>query len=229
VDASGVARADLPAPASGTRTLTATFSPASGSTLRAASASSAVVVTTASGPLSVFADSVVSGSTSASVTITRTTAAGAASLGFRTIDGTARAGTDYLPASGTLALADGQTSASASISLPQRAPGSSAATFFVVIERATVGVENAVAVVSLPAVPAQSEAAPTAGAATGPGGGAGQASALPPGDPTARTGVASAPVGQDLLLLVGAALIAGGGFAGVIGVFRAFRTRGVLP
>lgn len=228
VETNGVARADLPAPAAGTRTLTATFVPAAGSTLRAASASSDLTVAAASGPLSVVADSVVSGSTAVRVSVTRTVAAGTASVGFRTIDGTAHAGIDYLPASGTLALADGQSSTITSVRLPQRAPGSPAATFYVVIERATVGVDSAVALVSLPAVPAQPAPAATAGAAAGSGGGDGPASALPEGDPTAQVPVVSAPLGQDLLVLLGAVLVTAGGIAGIIGLIRSVRTRDAL-
>jgi hypothetical protein len=80
--------------------------------------------------------------------------------------------------------------------------------------------------VSLPAVPA---AVPASVAAGGAGGGsadaADAASALPQGDPTAHTPIAIAPVGQDLLLLLGAGLITIGGFAGVIGLVRSVRTR----
>jgi hypothetical protein len=228
VDATGVARAELPAPAAGARTLTATFTPATGSTLRPATASSEVSVTAASGPLSVFVDSVVGGSSTARVTVTRAVAAGAASVAFRTVDGTAHAGTDFLPASGTIALADGQSSATTAVQLPRRAAGSPAATFFVVLERATVGVDSAVAVVSLPAVPASAAAAATVGAPVDRGGGAGPASALPEADPTAQAPVATAPVAQDLLLLLGAVLITVGGIAGVIGLVRAVRTRDAL-
>lgn len=227
VDATGVARADLPSPAAGARTLTATYTPPAGSTLRHSTATSAVTVTAASGPLSVVADSVVSGSTAARVSVTRATAAGEASVEFRTVDGTAHAGADYLPASGTLALADGQTSVSADVPLPRRAPGSPAATFFVVIERATVGIDDAVAVVSLPAVPAQPATAATSGAASG-GGDGGAASALPLTDPTARSPLVVAPVGHDLLLLLGALLVTGGGIAGVIGLVRAVGRRDPL-
>lgn len=228
VDATGIARAELPAPAAGTRTLTATFTPTAGSTLRPATASSEISVAAASGPLSVFVDSVVGGSSAARVSVTRTVAAGAASVAFRTVDGTAHAGTDFLPASGTIALADGQSSATTAIQLPRRAPGSPAATFFVVLERATVGVDSAVAVVSLPAVPAASAAAASVGGPADHGGGTGPASALPEADPTAPTPVAAAPVGQDLLLLLGAVLITVGGIAGVIGLVRAVRTHDAL-
>ena len=81
---------------------------------------------------------------------------------------------------------------------------------------------------SLPAVPAQSASAVTAGAAGAGGGGDGPASALPDGDPTAQLPVASAPVSQDLLLLLGAVLVTAGGIAGVIGLVRAVRTRDAL-
>ncbi|QNE36587.1 Calx-beta domain-containing protein [Leifsonia shinshuensis] len=227
VAAGGVARADLAAPAAGAHTVTATFAPAAGSTLRAATATAPLTVAAASGPLAVVADSVVSGSTSVTVTVTRSAAAGRVTADFATVDGTAHAGTDYAAASGTLALADGQATATTTVSLPARAPGSPASVFFVVLKHATAEVGGAVAMVSLPAVPAATPASVAAGT-TGGGGAAGAASALPQGDPTAHTPVAGAPAGQDLLLLLGAALITVGGIAGVIGLFRSVRTRDAL-
>ncbi|MFE4467921.1 Calx-beta domain-containing protein [Leifsonia sp. NPDC056824] len=219
----GVARADLTAPA-GAHTITATFTPASGSTLRPATATAAVTVTAPSGALTVAADSVVTGSKSVTVHVTRTGASAPVTVDFATVDGTAHAGPDYVAASGTLALAAGQAAATATLSLPVRAAGSPASVFFVVLQHATADVSGAVAMVSLPAVPAAAPASVAAGG-TGGGGAATAASALPQGDPTAHTPIASAPVGQDLLLLLGAGLITIGGFAGVIGLVRSVRTR----
>lgn len=225
----GIARADLSAPGSGTHTLTATFAPPAESTLRAASASSAVTVTATSSPLAVAVDSVVAGSSAVRVSVTRTVASGTASVAFRTIDGSAHAGRDYVATTGTLSLADGQTTATASVPLPARAPGSPAATFVVVIERSTVGVDTAAATVSLPAVPAPAAPAGTVGSASGGrGDDAGPASALPQSDPTSPGPVAAAPAGQNLLLLLGAVLITAGGIAGVIGLIRAARVRDAL-
>ncbi|MGH1525148.1 hypothetical protein ACRAWC_14335 [Leifsonia sp. L25] len=99
--------------------------------------------------------------------------------------------------------------------------------FFVVLQRATADVSGAVAMVSLPAVPAAAVASVAAGG-TGGGGAAGTASALPQGDPTAHLPVASAPVGQDLLFLLGAGVIVVGGIAGVVGLFRSVRPRDAL-
>ncbi|GAA4140333.1 Calx-beta domain-containing protein [Leifsonia shinshuensis] len=223
----GVARADLPAPAAGPHTVTAAFAPATGSTLRPATAAATLTVAAASGPLAVVTDSVVAGSTSVRVSVTRTVASGPATVDFATLDGTAHAGTDYAAASGTLALADGQDTATTTVSLPARAPGSPASVFFVVLKHATVDVAGAVAVVSLPAVPAAPLPAVTAGGAGG-GGTAGPASALPQHDPTSQSPVVAAPVGQDLLLLLGAALITAGGIAGVIGLVRSVRARDAL-
>jgi len=222
VGAGGVARADLTAPA-GPHTITATFTPASGSTLRPATATAPVTVTPPSGALSVAADSVVAGSTSVTVHVTRTGAA-PVTVDFATVDGTAHAGPDYVAASGTLALAAGQAAATTTVSLPARAPGSPASVFFVVLQHATADVSGAVTMVSLPAVPAAAPASAAVGG-TGGGGAAGAASALPQGDPTAHTPLASAPVGQDLLLLLAAGLITVGGVAGVIGLFRSVRPR----
>lgn len=219
----GVARADLTAPA-GAHTITATFTPASGSTLRPSTATALVTVTAPSGALTVAADSVVAGSTSVTVHVTRTGASAPVTVDFATVDGTAHAGPDYVAASGTLALAAGQPAATTTVSLPSRAPGSPASVFFVVLQHATADVSGAVAMVSLPAVPAAAPASVAAGG-TGGGGAATAASALPQGDPTAHTPIASAPVGQDLLLLLGAGLITIGGFAGVIGLVRSVRTR----
>ena len=219
----GIARADLPAPTAGAHTVTATFAPAVGSTLRPATAVAPLTVAAASGPIAVAADSVVSGSTSVTIQVTRAGATGPVTLDFATLDGTAHAGTDYVATTGTLALADGQPTATTTVSLPARAPGSPAAVFFVVLTRATAQVSGAVAMVSLPAVPPPLPA--SAVGAAGGGGSAGAASALPQGDPTAHEPVVSAPVGQDLLLLLGAVLVAVGGIAGVIGLVRSVRTR----
>ncbi|MEY9852093.1 hypothetical protein ABH923_001771 [Leifsonia sp. EB41] len=224
VGVGGVARADLTALAAGAHTITATFTPASGSTLRPATATAPVTITAASGALAVAADSVVTGSTSVTVHVTRTGASTPATVDFATVDGTAHAGPDYVAASGTLALAAGQATATTTVSLPARAPGSPASVFFVVLQRATADVSGAVAMVSLPAVPVAAPASVVAGG-TGGGGAASAASALPQGDPTAHTPVVSAPVGQDLLLLLGAGLITIGGIAGVIGLVRSTRSR----
>lgn len=227
VGVDGVARADLPAPAAGAHTITATFGPTGGSTLRPATATAPLTVTAASGSLAVAADSVVSGSTSVTVHVTRTGASDPVTVDFGTVDGTAHAGPDYVAASGTLALAAGQAATTTTVSLPARAPGSPASVFFVVLQRATADVSGAVAMVSLPAVPAAAVASVAAGG-TGGGGAAGTASALPHGDPTAHLPVASAPVGQDLLFLLGAGVIVVGGIAGVVGLFRSVRPRDAL-
>ncbi|MEY9954049.1 Calx-beta domain-containing protein [Leifsonia sp. EB34] len=220
----GIARTDLPAPAAGAHTVTATFAPAAGSTLRPATTAAPLTVAAASGALAVAADSVVSGSTSVTVHVTRTGASAPVTVDFATVDGTAHAGTDYVAASGALALAAGQAAATATVSLPARAPGSPASVFFVVLQRATADVSGAVAMVSLPAVPVAAPASAAVGGAGG-GGAADAASALPQGDPTAHTPLGAAPVGQDLLLLLGAALVAVGGVAGIIGLFRSVRPR----
>lgn len=225
----GTGRADLATPTAGTHSLTAAFAPADGSTLKSATATSAVDVVAASGPLSVDADSVVSGSTSARILVTRGNPSGTATVDFATVDGTARSGADFVATSGSVVLADGRSTATASIPLAARAPGSPAAVFFVVLKRASTGVDGAVAVVSLPAVPAQPS---TSGAATGGGAGgtgsSGPDSSLPGADPTAHVPVVAAPVGHDPLLLLGATLVTAGGIAGVIGLFRSVRSRGAF-
>jgi len=136
-----------------------------------------------------------------------------------TADGTARAGADYTALTTTVALADGQTSATVRVPLASRPAGSPAATFFVLLQRASTSVSTASATVALPAVPA---AAPAA-AAMSPhgGGGTAAASVLPPDDPTAPGPGAAAAMGQDLAVLLGGILLTAGGIAGVLGLVRA--------
>ncbi|WP_348789110.1 Calx-beta domain-containing protein [Leifsonia sp. NPDC080035] len=221
----GTARADIPAPAAGAHTIAAAYAPADGSALRPASASARLTVVPAAGPLAIAADSVVGGSTSARVIVSRTSSAGAATVEFATTDGTARSGADYVRTVGTVALADGQTQAMVIVPLAVRKPGAPASTFFVVLRRASTDVSTAVAAVSLPAVPVARPPAPAAAAIGGGGGSlsaaaAGPSSALPEGDPTAA---APSAVGasQDLFWIVVAALLTGGGIAGVLGLLRA--------
>ncbi len=221
VSASGVARAELVAPAAGARSLTVRFLPPDGSTLRPAAATAALTVTPASGPLALAPDSVVAGSTSAVVTVSRESAAGSVTVDYTTADGTAVAGRDYASVSGTLTLADGQRTATISVPLRTRAAGSPAAAFFVLLQRASTTVGVASATVRLPEVPARAAAAAVtpAGSAAPP---EGPSSSLPAADPTApaaRTG------GDDLFLLLGAALLTVGGILGVVGLFRAVTVR----
>lgn len=220
--AGGMARADLTAPAAGRHSITAAYVPADGSALRPASAEAGLTVVPAAGPVAIAADSVVGGSMSARIIVSRASAAGAASVEFATADGTARAGADYAAASGTITLADGQRQATVSIPLVARKPGAPASTFFVVLRRASTDVSTAVAAVSLPAVPtatAPAAAAPASGAGGSASAAAGPASALPEGDPTASPPAVGAS--QDLFVLVAAALLTAGGIAGVLGLLRA--------
>ncbi|WP_162242549.1 Calx-beta domain-containing protein [Leifsonia sp. Leaf336] len=223
VAAGGVARTDLPVPALGDHTLTAQFVPAADSTLRPATATAALTVVPISGPLTIVADSVVAGSRTVLVTVTRPSPVGPATAAFTTSDGTASAGTDYVATTGNVTFADGQSSATATVPLLSRQAGSPSSRFFVVLTRASIPVATGVATVSLPAVPV----APAATVATSSGGGdaAGPASALPEADPTATAARPAQPIGQDLLLILGALLVTAGGIAGVIGLFRAVRSR----
>ncbi|MCI0157296.1 Ig-like domain repeat protein [Leifsonia shinshuensis] len=219
----GVARVDLPAPAIGDHTVTAQFVPAAGSSLRPSTSTAALTVAPASGPLTIAVDSVVAGSRSVLVTVTRPSPVGPATAAFTTGDGTAIAGTDYLATAGTVTFADGQSSATATVPLLTREAGAPASRFFVLLTRASIPIAAGVATVSLPAVPA----APAAIGATSTSGGsaAGPSSALPEADPTAPTGVPSGALGQDFLLMLGALLVTAGGIAGVIGLVRAVRSR----
>ncbi|MFJ3490864.1 Calx-beta domain-containing protein [Leifsonia aquatica] len=223
--AGGSARVELTAPAAGTHTLVARYLPADGSGLKPATASTLLMTAVASGPLSVAANSVVAGSTSAVVVVTRATANGVATVDYTTADGTARAGADYTATSGTVVLADGVREAKVRIPLTGRAVGSPSATFFVLLQRASTSVGAASATVLLPAV-----ATPAAAVAAGPNDSAaaalavagshdadGPASALPVADPTARPG---GTTGQDLLLLIVGAILSVGGIAGVVSVLR---------
>ncbi|WP_226653535.1 Calx-beta domain-containing protein [Leifsonia sp. LS1] len=224
--AGGSARATLVAPPAGVHTLTARYVPAEGSALRPSSASTALASASAVGPLTVAANSVVAGSTSAIVVVSRGSAAGEATVDYTTADGTARAGLDYAAASGTVVLADGMREATVRIPLPARVAGAPAVSFFVLLQRASTTVSTASAVVLLPAVPA----APALAVADQPGGSSGAsgarpatgdrggpASALPLADPTARV---DGGAGQDLLLLIVGALLTAGGIVGVVSVIR---------
>jgi hypothetical protein len=218
VSATGVARADLPVATQGAHTVRAIYRPAAASGLLSSTASAAFVATAPSAPLTIEADSVVAGSTSVRLTISRASGTGTASVDYVTADGTARATADYVATSGTATLADGQLSTSVTVPVAQRAAGSPAATFFVLLQRASTTVAVASATVSLPAVasPATAAALPA-----GDPGGAGPASALPQSDPTAAGASAVGSVGQDLAVLLGGVLITAGGIFGVVGLVRA--------
>jgi hypothetical protein len=221
----GSARADLVAPPAGSHTLSARFVPAADSGLQPATATAALTTTAAAGPLSIAADSVVAGSASAVLVVTRASAAGEATVDYTTADGSARAGADYTAKSGTVVLADGAREVRVRIPLPARAAGSPAATFFVLLQRSSTAVGTASAAVLLPAVPAA--VPPTLGSAATPGGSTGAAlvardtggpsSSLPAADPTAP---ATGSAGQDLLLLIVGALLTAGGIVGVVSVVR---------
>lgn len=230
VSAAGVARADLPVPATGLHTVRADYRPADGSTLLPSSSSVPFTVTPGSAPLAVATDSVVAGSTGVLVTVTRPSASGTASVEVTTADGTARAGADYVATTRTVALADGQTSATVTVPLLARSPGSPAASFFVLLQRADAPVSTASAAVVLPAVPEATAAAADVrggGRGTAGGGAAGSSSVLPPSDPTAPGPTAAAEAGQDLAMLLGGVLITGGGIAGIVGLVRAAGMRDV--
>ena len=222
VSASGVARADLPVSAAGTHTVTATFQPEQASGLLSAVGTATFTATAPSAPLTVATDSVVAGSTSVLVTVARSSGAGDATVDVMTADGTARAGADYTALATTVALADGQTTATVRVPLASRPAGSPAATFFVLLQRASTSVTTASATVALPAVAA---VAPATAAAAGTHGGnaapAAASSVLPPDDPTAAGPGATTAAGQDLALLFGGILLTAGGILGVLGLVRA--------
>lgn len=219
VSASGVARADLPVAAAGTHTVTATFQPAQGSGLLGAVGDATFTATAPSAPLSVATDSVVAGSTSVLVTIARASSEGDATVDVMTADGTARAGADYTAVATTVALADGETTATVRVPLVSRPAGSPAATFFVLLQRASTSVTTASATVALPAVAVVAPAS-AAGGAHG-GAAAAVSSVLPPNDPTAPGPGATTAAGQDLALLFGGILLTAGGILGVLGLVRA--------
>lgn len=218
VSAGGVARADLPVSAAGAHTVTAAFQPEQGSGLLAAVGTAAFTATAPSAPLTVATDSVVAGSTSVLVTVARSSTVGDATVDVMTADGTARAGADYTAVATTVALADGQTSATVRVPLASRPAGSAAATFFVLLQRASTAVTTASATVALPAVPAVTPA--SAAGNTHADAAAAVSSVLPPDDPTAGPG-ATAATGQDLALLFGGILLTAGGILGVLGLVRA--------
>ena len=219
----GLARADLPVTSPGAHTVTATYQPAAASGLLASTGTATFTATAPSASLAVATDSVVAGSTGVLVTVTRPSPSGTATVDVMTADGTATAGTDYGRVSTTVAFADGQSAATLTVPLLSRPAGSPAATFFVLLQRASTSVSTASATVRLPAVPAAAAVVAATGT-TRPGalGGplAGTSSALPPDDPTA-----AAPAGlngaQDLAMLVGGLLLTAGGIFGVVGLVRA--------
>lgn len=220
----GVARADVPVDSAGAHTVTATYQPAAGSDLLASVGTVALTATAASAPLGVAVDSVVAGSSSVLITVTRPSPAGSATVDVMTADGTATAGNDYSALTTTLMLADGQTSATATVPILSRPAGSPAATFFVLLQRASTSVSTASATVRLPVVPAAAAAG-----ATGAGGhivaASGASSVLPPDDPTAAVGTDALNAGQNLAMLVGGVLLTAGGIFGVIGLVRAAALR----
>ncbi|MFF9564926.1 Calx-beta domain-containing protein [Leifsonia sp. NPDC014704] len=222
VSATGVARADIPVTAAGTHSLTATFQPEQSSGLLSAVGTATFTATAPSAPLTVATDSVVAGSTSVLVTVARASGAGDATVDVMTADGTARAGADYTALATTVALADGQTTATVRVPLASRPAGSPAATFFVLLQRASTSVTTASATVMLPAVAAVAPA--TAAAAGTHGGGstpAAASSVLPPDDPTAAGPGATMAAGEDLAVLFGGILLTAGGILGVLGLVRA--------
>ncbi|WP_431278478.1 Calx-beta domain-containing protein [Leifsonia poae] len=227
VDATGVARAVVPAPAAGSHTVVATFIPATGSLLLTSHAQADFTVSASTGALSVTPSGFSADKRQAFVTVTRASGAGVASVDYTTADGTAKAGSDYTAAQGTVTLVAGQLSATISIPVADRAAGSGEATFFVLLQRATAPVDVAGATVKLPAVTASGST--TVGNVTSdtsghPGAsGGGSDSALPAGDPTASGRVAN--TASDLVLMLGGALLAVGGILGVFGLFKFGSTR----
>ncbi|MEV8213112.1 Calx-beta domain-containing protein [Leifsonia sp. NPDC077715] len=225
VSPAGVARTGITVPSAGAHTVTATFTPDTATGLLASTGSAAFTATAAGAPLAVAADSVVAGSTSVLVTISRPAAQGGATVDVMTADGTAQSGVDYAPVATTVSLADGQLSATVRIALPARAPGSPAASFFVLLQRASTAVTTASAIIRLPDVPAATMTPASANASGGSTGAAALSSALPPDDPTAPTATATANGAQDLAMLVGGILITAGGIGGVLGLVRAAAIR----
>lgn len=215
VASGGVARTDLPAPAAGDHSVTARFVPAAGSALSASTAGAPLTVTSASGALGVTGSSLSADGTTATVTVGRASGAGSASVDFTTADGTAIAGTDYTASRGTLAFRDGQTTATIDVPLAARPAGAPASTFFVLLQRATTTVDAASATIALPAAAVAPAGAAVVGTphASGPAGD----SLLPAADPTSPSPVAHA---NDLAMLLGAALLTGGGILGVVGLVR---------
>ena len=90
------------------------------------------------------------------VTVTRTGGAtGAVAINYATTDGTAIAGTDYFPGSGTLNFADGELSQTVFLSLPGGAANASAAKTFTIALSAPVGATlgtTSTATITIPAV-----------------------------------------------------------------------------
>ncbi|WP_223692545.1 Ig-like domain repeat protein [Leifsonia poae] len=216
VAANGVARVTLPAPASGAHTVTAHYVPADGSPLLGSRATATLTVSAASGALSIMTPVLSPSADQAVLTVTRASDAGTASVDYTTADGSAVAGTDYTATRGRLVLAEGQRSATIIVPLAHRPAGSAAATFFVLLQRASTTVDAAGAAVALPAVPYSRAGAGVVTLSDSPPG-AGPDSALPAIDPTAPP---LKRAGEDLMLMIGAALLTVGGILGVVGLVR---------
>lgn len=218
VDEQGITRTELAAPTAGNHTIEATFVPPAGSDLRPSHAAGDLTVTGAAGPLSVSAAPVASDARRATITVNRASAAGTASVDVVTADGTARAGKEYTATRVTATLADGQRSATVTVPLATRPAGAPAASFFVLLQRATTDVATAGATVSLPGVAAATAPSATLPGASVGGSGTGHDSVLPAADPTGSAPAAN--VGNDFILMLGAALLTAGGILGVVGLVR---------
>ncbi|MFF1571486.1 Calx-beta domain-containing protein [Leifsonia sp. NPDC058292] len=223
--ASGVARAQLRLPQTGTHTVAARFVPADGSGMLESRAQAVVAVGSPSGALVLSTAGTSADGTSALLQVSRVSANGPATVDFVTADGTARAGVDYAATRGSVSLKDGQTTATIAVPLKARSATAKDGTFFVLLQRASAPVDVAGASVTLSAAPAAA-AGGTTGAVvitTPPRSGPQVDSVLPAGDPTAA---ATGSGGSDLVLMLGAGLLTVGGIAGVVGLFRIGTTRG---
>jgi len=220
----GTVRAQVGAPAIGSHTIGARYVPAAGAALVGSHTEAIVSVGRPSGALVLAASGMSADGTSALLSVSRATADGPASVDFVTADGTAHAGADYTATRGTVTLQDGQRTATIAVPLKVRAATAGDGTFFVLLQRASVPVDVAGASITVRAV-----AATATGATTGvtvvttpPRDGPRVDSVLPAGDPTAAP---AGHVGNDLALMIGAALLTVGGIAGVFGLFRIGSTR----
>ncbi|WP_345762264.1 Calx-beta domain-containing protein [Diaminobutyricibacter sp. McL0608] len=219
VDGQGVARASLDAPEAGSHTITARYVPQTATPQLLGSAAAVALSVTPADAISIASSGLSADGHSARFIVSRTVSDTTAHVDYVTADGSAQAGRDYASSRGTVRFAVGQRSATVAIPLLDRPFGSPAASFFVLLQRASGGVEVAGATAVLPRVAAVT--APTAGHDA-----AGAGLAPVPHVPSASsvaapsTGTHPGAGSADLALLFGGLLLTVGAAFGVVGMMR---------
>ncbi len=228
VDEQGVARATLAAPDAGAHTITARYVPAAATATTAtapatpqllgSTATTSVTVSRASA-ISIASAGLSADGRSARFVVSRTASDTTGQVDYVTADGSAHAGTDFASSRGTVRFAVGQTSSTVAIPLLARPFGSPAASFYVLLQRASDTVDVAGATATLPRVTAVTAQQPGQGSALV---GFAQVPQAPPPAAAAPAGGA-APTGSgagDLALMFGGLLLTAGAAFAVVGIMR---------